>query len=225
MRTMPPRWLILACDWPLFAAQRCLRAPQGCYTRIILHSLFHSAHETDYASGRWWGDIALRTPPLEQWATGLNGKPGLQPRGMAAASRLLSQFSITPARISTPGQILRAATVLDRDGYHSRKITCHDEEGLLLEALVVRPQSFGVVVFFYIYDFFRGGHSVDRYVIVSAVLEDNKSTVDLVKNQVESKIAVGHRDDRVDRVGITTADQIAQLLVDDVYEFAVVVFR
>ncbi len=41
--------------------------------------------------------------------------------------------------IRRPCRILRAATVLNRDGYHLRRIACHDEEGLHLEALVVRP--------------------------------------------------------------------------------------
>ena len=63
--------------------------------------------------------------------------------------------------------LLPCPTVLNRDGYHLRKITCHDEEGLHLEALVVRPQAFGVVVFLNVHHFFRGGNRVNLHVVVA----------------------------------------------------------
>src|ERR1035441_10311236 len=77
----------------------------------------------------------------------------------------------------------------------------------------------------YVDDFFRGSNGVDGNVVVTTVPEDDKSSVALAQKQVEFEVAVGHRDDRVDGVGIAAADQVAEFLVDDVDRFTVVVFR
>lgn len=87
----------------------------------------------------------------------------------------------------------------------------------------MRPEPRGVVVLFYIYDFFRGDYGVDWHVIVAAVLQHYEPAVNLVQQQVEGEVAVGHGNDRIDGIGITTADQISQLLIDYFDRLAIVV--
>src|SRR5207244_10943915 len=64
----------------------------------------------------------------------------------------------------------------------------------------------------------------ERDDVVVAVLEDRQAPVDVFQEQSESEIAVGHGGDGVNGIGIAAADEIAKLLVDDIYFLAVVEF-
>ncbi len=48
--------------------------------------------------------------------------------------------------------------------------------------------------------------------------------MNFVQEQIERKIPVSHGDDRVDGIGIAAANQVSQLLIDHLDNFAVVVF-
>src|SRR5271169_4771639 len=100
----------------------------------------------------------------------------------------------------------------------------HDEQRLHLEALVMRTQTVNVVVLSDVHDLLRGSHYFDGHVVVSAILQDHQSPVDLAEQQIERKIAVRHRHYRIDCVWIAAADEVSELLVDGVDGFAVVEF-
>src|SRR5580700_2541698 len=85
----------------------------------------------------------------------------------------------------------------------------HNEERLHLEALVVRPQAIHVVLLLYADNLLRCGNGVDGHVVVAAIPEHDKASVNLAEEQVQSQVAIGHGDDGVDGVGISAADQVA----------------
>src|SRR5437016_13446378 len=88
----------------------------------------------------------------------------------------------------------------------------------------VAEEAVSVVLFLDVDDFFGGGDSFKRNVVVVAVLEDHQAPADVFQEQIESEIAVGHGGDGVNGIGIAAADEIAKLLVDDIDFLAVVEF-
>src|SRR5205814_10300815 len=100
----------------------------------------------------------------------------------------------------------------------------HKEQGTHLEARVLRTQPLRVVLLFNVDKFFRGGNGFERNVVVVAVLENNQASADIFKEQIQGKVAIGHRRDGVNGVGIAATHEIAELLVDDVDSFSVIVF-
>jgi hypothetical protein len=85
----------------------------------------------------------------------------------------------------------------------------HDEKRLHFEALVVRPKAIYVVLIFDVQHFFRGGNGIDRQVVVAAIPEYDQPPVDLAQEQIQGQVAISHRDDRIEGVGIAAADQVA----------------
>ncbi len=57
-----------------------------------------------------------------------------------------------------------------------------------------------------------------------AVLEDDETTADVFQEEIESEITVGHGSDGVNGIGIAAADEITELLVDDIDFPAVIEF-
>jgi len=45
----------------------------------------------------------------------------------------------------------------------------HDEQGLHLEALIVRPQAVDVVLLFHVHNFLRGRDGIDGHIVVPAI--------------------------------------------------------
>src|ERR1035441_2753373 len=87
------------------------------------------------------------------------------------------------------------------------------------------PEAVDIVLLFYVNNFFRGSNSVDGQVVVTAIPEDDKSSVNLAQEQVQGDVAIGHGDDGVNGIGITAADQVAEFLANDVDGFTIVVLR
>src|SRR5712692_11568778 len=100
----------------------------------------------------------------------------------------------------------------------------HEEEGLVIKAGELGAQPRGVVLLLDVDDLFGGGDGLERNVVVVAVLEDDETAADVSQEEIESEIAVGHGGDGVNGIGIAAADEIAELLVDDVDCFTVVEF-
>src|SRR5947208_6385607 len=100
----------------------------------------------------------------------------------------------------------------------------HKEQGTHLEARVLRTQPLRIVLFLNVDKFFRGGNGFERNVVVVAVLENNQASTDIFKEQIQGKVAIGHRRDGVNGVGIAATHEIAELLVDDVDSFSVIEF-
>jgi len=73
-------------------------------------------------------------------------------------------------------------------------------------------------------DLLDGGNGFERDVVVVPVLENHEAAADVLQEEIESEIAVGHRSDGVNGIGIATADEIAEFLVDDIDFPAVVEF-
>jgi hypothetical protein len=86
--------------------------------------------------------------------------------------------------------LLRSKSQWTRSGFAG-----HDEQRLHFEAAEMGPEPCRVVVLFYVYDFLRGDYGIDRHVVVASVLQHNEPAVDLVEQQVEGEIAVGHGHD------------------------------
>ncbi len=61
-----------------------------------------------------------------------------------------------------------------------------------------------------------GRDRIDRHVVVTAVPQDDESSMDLSQKQVQGEVAIGRRHDGVNGIWIATADQIAGLLVNDI---------
>src|ERR1035438_6795046 len=114
-------------------------------------------------------------------------------------------------------------------GYHGgqslSRFARHDEERLHFEALVVGSEALHVVLLLYIHDFLGRCNRIDRQVVVTAIPENHQASVDLAQKQVEREVAVRHRHDGINRVGVAAADQVAELLVNRVDRFTVVVLR
>jgi len=91
-----------------------------------------------------------------------------------------------------------------------------------VEALVEGPETVAVIVFIYIDHFLLADDGLDRHVVVLAVPQTDHPPGFLVQDQVQGQVAEGHGDDRVDGIGVAAADEIAQLLVDNVDAPAVV---
>jgi len=71
-------------------------------------------------------------------------------------------------------------------------------------------------------DFFGVDNDFNGEVVVTAIFEDDKPSVDAAQDQVKGKVAIGHGDNGVKGIGVAGADQVAQFLVEDVDRFAVV---
>jgi len=46
----------------------------------------------------------------------------------------------------------------------------------------------------------------------------------ILHNQIQSQVAISHRHDGINGVGVATADEITKFLIDDVLSAAVIVF-
>jgi len=58
----------------------------------------------------------------------------------------------------------------------------HQEEGLVGEAGILRAKALGVVLFFYVDEFFRGGDGADGHVVVAALFEDHETAESFIEN-------------------------------------------
>src|SRR5216683_1996722 len=112
----------------------------------------------------------------------------------------------------TPGRVGRSDAAPLQRNFTSQSVRCarwglghfigHEEEGLVIKAGELGAQSRGVVL----------------------LLDVDETAADVSQEEIESEIAVGHGGDGVNGIGIAAADEIAELLVDDVDCFAVVEF-
>src|SRR5712692_9302416 len=134
----------------------------------------------------------------------------------------------------TPGRVGRSDAAPLQRNFTSQSVRCarwglghfigHEEEGLVIKAGELGAQSRGVVLLLDVDDLFGGSDGLERNVVVVAVLEDDEAAADVFQEEIESEIAVGHGGDGVNGIGIAAADEIAELLVDDVDCFTVVEF-
>src|SRR5437867_347609 len=100
----------------------------------------------------------------------------------------------------------------------------HEEERAHFETGILRAKAVGIVLLLDVDDFFGGSDSFERNVVVVAVLEDDETAANIFQEEIESEIAVGHRGDGVNSIGIAATNEIAELLIDDVDFLAVVEF-
>jgi len=100
----------------------------------------------------------------------------------------------------------------------------HEEEWAHFEAGVLGRRRSVLYCSFDVDDLFSSGDGLEGNVVVVAVLEDNETAADIFQEEIESEVAVGHGSDGVNGIGIAAADEIAELLVDDVDFLTVVEF-
>src|SRR5260370_27884022 len=100
----------------------------------------------------------------------------------------------------------------------------HEEERAHFEAGVLRAEAAGVVLLLDVDDLLGGGNSFERDVVVVAVLEYDETAADTLQQEIESEITVSHRSDRVNGVGVAAANEITELLIDDVDFLAIIEF-
>src|SRR5260370_1699756 len=100
----------------------------------------------------------------------------------------------------------------------------HEEEGLVIEAGELGAQPRGVVLLLNVDDLFDGGDGLERNVVVVTVFEDDEAAADVLQEEIESEIAVGHGGDGVNGIGIAATNEITEFLIDDVDFLAVVEF-
>src|SRR5713101_8553678 len=134
----------------------------------------------------------------------------------------------------TPGRVGRSDAAPLQRNFTSQSVRCarwglghfigHEEEGLVIKAGELGAQSRGVVLLLDVDDLFGGGDGLEGNVVVVTVFEDDETAADVFQEEIESEIAVGHGGDGVNGIGIAAADEIAELLVDDVDCFTVVEF-
>src|SRR6267143_58979 len=101
-------------------------------------------------------------------------------------------------------------------------VTGHDEQRRAVE-LIDRPQPLGVVVLGYVHDLFLRGHARDRDAVVKPAVNADQSSILLPAYEIERQVAKRHRHDRIKRIRIAGAHQVAEALVHDVDAPAVVV--
>src|SRR6266851_1837399 len=134
----------------------------------------------------------------------------------------------------TPGRVGRSDAAPLQRNFTSQPVRCgrwglghfigHEEEGLVIKAGELGAQSRGVVLLLDVDHLFGGGDGFEGDVVIMAVLEDDEAATDVFQEEIESEIAVGHGGDGVNGIGIAAADEIAELLVDDIDCFTVVEF-
>jgi hypothetical protein len=100
----------------------------------------------------------------------------------------------------------------------------HKEEWTHFEAGVLGAKAIRVVLFLDVDDLLDGRDGIQGDIVVVAVLEDDEAAADVLQEEIESEIAVGHGSDRVNGIWIAAADQITELLVDDIDFPAVIEF-
>ena len=88
----------------------------------------------------------------------------------------------------------------------------------------MRAKTLGVVLLFYVDEFFCGGDGADGNVVVAPFFENHEAAESFVENEVKREIAVGHGHDGIERVGIAGADEVAEFLADDFDFLALVEF-
>src|SRR6266478_5409443 len=128
-----------------------------------------------------------------------------------------------------PEYVDRASSIADvaHARYWTRSLSHfvgHEEERAHFEAGVLRAEAAGVVLLLDVDDLFGGGDCLERDVVVVAILEYYETAADIFQEEIESEIAVSHRSDRVNGVGVAAANEIAEFLIDDVDLFAIVEF-
>src|SRR5260370_7282792 len=100
----------------------------------------------------------------------------------------------------------------------------HEEERAHFEAGIFRSEAVGVVLLLDVDDLLGGGNSFERDVVVVAVLEYDETAADTLQQEIEGEITVSHRSDRVNGVGVAAANEITELLIDDVDFLAIIKF-
>jgi len=91
----------------------------------------------------------------------------------------------------------------------------HEEQGLVGEAGVLGAKALGVVLLFYVDEFLGSSDGADGRVVVAAFFEDDQAAESFIEDEVQREVAVSHRHDGIEGVGIAGADQVAEFLADD----------
>ena len=89
----------------------------------------------------------------------------------------------------------------------------------------MRAKALGVVVLLDVDHFFRGRDRVNGHVVVAAAFQNDQAALDLVQDEIQSEVAESHGNNGVNGVGLATAHQVAQFLVDHLDLLALVIFR
>jgi len=100
----------------------------------------------------------------------------------------------------------------------------HQEERAHFETGILWAEAVGIVLLLDVDELLRGSDGFERNVVVVAILEDDEAAADFFQEQVESEIAVSHRRDGINGVGVAATDEIAEFLGDDVDFLALVKF-
>src|SRR5260370_39900477 len=90
--------------------------------------------------------------------------------------------------------------------------------------MVNRAQAGSVVVLPDVHAFLLRCHAPERYAVVEPAVNADQATVLLLPNQIKGEVAEGHRDDRIESIGIARAHQITEPLVHHVDAPPLVVF-
>src|SRR5260370_329795 len=85
-------------------------------------------------------------------------------------------------------------------------------------------QALLVIVFVDVDRFLGAGHHFNRHVVIAPIFQDDEATLEATQDEIEGKVAVGHRYNRINRVGIAAAHHVSETLVDDMDRLALVVF-
>src|SRR5712691_3453357 len=101
-------------------------------------------------------------------------------------------------------------------------VTSHDEQRRAVE-VINRSQPLSVVVLGYIHDLLLRCDIGDRHAVVEAAVNADQSSILLPAHEIERQVANRHWHDRVERVRIAGANQVAEALVHDIDAPAVVV--
>lgn len=121
------------------------------------------------------------------------------------------------ARFDLRGQTLRVQAVIHTGLFD-------DEERFEFEARVIGPKARGVVIPAYIHDPLLARDNFQGSVVIFPVPQNHQLAVDSLKDQVECQITESHGRDRIDRIRMAAAHQVAQALADHINSPAVVKF-
>ena len=94
-------------------------------------------------------------------------------------------------------------------------LTRHQKQRQHLEVLVDGSEALCIVVLADVHQFLLTRYDVDGQVVIPAIAQGYQSTMSSFHDQIECHGTISHRHNRVYRIRITTANQVAQLLVDD----------
>jgi hypothetical protein len=89
----------------------------------------------------------------------------------------------------------------------------------------VGSEPLGVVVLLHIHQLLAAGDNINGGIVVTTVTQYHQSTMYALQDQIQCQVPIGHGNDGVNGIRITSPHQVSQMLIDDIDGCAAIEFR